>query len=117
VAETTYRAVADELGPDGVHRYSADTYFGGGRWVLLAGLLGWYEAVTGRTDDALRRLRWMRDQADADGLLPEQVSDEALAPSFITVWERRWGPIARPLLWSHAMYITLADALELLGGN
>jgi GH15 family glucan-1,4-alpha-glucosidase len=116
VAEATYRAVAGELGPDGVHRYGADTYFGGGRWVLLAGLLGWYEAVTGRSDEAMRRLTWMHDQADANGLLPEQVSDDALAPAFIPVWEKRWGPVARPLLWSHAMYITLADALELLDG-
>jgi isomaltose glucohydrolase len=117
VAEATYRAVVDELGPDGVYRYGADTYFGGGRWVLLAGLLGWYEAVTGRTHAALRRLTWMLEQADANGLLPEQVSDDALAPSFIPVWEQRWGPIAQPLLWSHAMYITLADALGLLDGS
>jgi GH15 family glucan-1,4-alpha-glucosidase len=117
VAEATYRTVVDGLGPDGVHRYRADTYFGGGRWVLLAGFLGWYEAVTGRTADAVRRLTWMRDQADAHGLLPEQVSDDAFAPAFIPVWEKRWGPVARPLLWSHAMYITLADALELLDGS
>jgi GH15 family glucan-1,4-alpha-glucosidase len=114
VAEATYRAIVDQLAPDGVHRYRADTFFGGGRWVVLAGFVGWYEAATGRAEDARRRLSWMRDQADADGNLPEQVTDHSWDPSFIPVWEERWGPVAQPLLWSHAMYITLADALGLL---
>jgi GH15 family glucan-1,4-alpha-glucosidase len=117
VAEATYRAVADQLAPDGVHRYRADTYFGGGRWVLLAGMVGWYEAVTGRRDNAWRRLAWMHDQADSNGELPEQVTGPALDPSFTPVWVRRWGEVARPLLWSHAMYITLADVLGLLDGS
>ena len=112
VAEATYRAVVDELGPDGVHRYRADTFYGGGRWVVLAGFIGWYEAVTGRTEDAWRRLSWMHDQADADDNLPEQVTGHSWDPSFISVWEERWGPVAQPLLWSHAMYITLTDALD-----
>jgi GH15 family glucan-1,4-alpha-glucosidase len=114
VAEATYRAVATQLAPDGVHRYRADTYFGGGRWVLLAGLLGWYEAATSRTEQAWRRLTWMHAQADASGLLPEQVTGDALDPTFVPAWEQRWGPVARPLLWSHAMYITLADELGVL---
>jgi isomaltose glucohydrolase len=114
VAEATYHAVVEQLGPDGVHRYRADTYFGGGRWVLLAGLVGWYEATTARTDQAWARLQWMHEQADADGCLPEQVTGNAFDPSLIAVWEQRWGAVARPLLWSHAMYITLADQLGLL---
>ena len=59
----------------------------------------------------------MHDQADSDGELPEQVTGPALDPSFTPVWVRRWGEVARPLLWSHAMYITLADALGLLDGS
>jgi isomaltose glucohydrolase len=114
VAEATYRAVVEELGPDGVHRYRADTYYGGGRWLLLAGLLGWYESVTGRHGEALRRLQWMHQQADAGGQLPEQINDDAFDRSFIASWERRWGTVAKPLLWSHAMYIILADVLGLL---
>jgi GH15 family glucan-1,4-alpha-glucosidase len=116
VAEATYRAVVEQLAPDGVHRYRADTYFGGGRWVLLAGLIGWYEAVTDRRDEAIRRLIWMSQQADAAGHLPEQDTDHAFDESFIPIWERRWGPVARPLLWSQAMYIILADELGLLNG-
>ena len=117
VAEATYRQVVEQLAPDGVHRYRADTYFGGGRWVLLAGFVGWYEAMTCRRDEALRRLTWMSEQADDDGQLPEQVTGAAFDPSFTPVWEARWGPVARPLLWSHAMFITLADELGLLDGS
>jgi hypothetical protein len=27
-------------------------------------------------------------------------------------WQRKWGPVATPLLWSHAMYLVLVDAIE-----
>ena len=47
----------------------------------------------------------------ADGHLPEQVSDRPLSPAHVQPWVARWGPIARPLLWSHAMYLILNDAL------
>ncbi len=116
VAEATYARVVSDLAPDGVHRYLQDTYFGGGRWVVLAGLVGWHEAVTGRRDLALARLRWMRDQATSEGDLPEQTHEHALHPEWIATWEAKWGPVATPLLWSHAMYISLADALGLLDG-
>jgi GH15 family glucan-1,4-alpha-glucosidase len=112
LATNTYRRIVDDLAPDGVHRYLGDTYFGGGRWVVLAGFVGAFEAATGRTDDARRRLVWMcRQQTDA-GLLPEQVTDHPLDARFVDEWTQRWGPVATPLLWSHAMYITLADELE-----
>lgn len=111
VATRTYERIVADLAPDGVHRYVGDTYFGGGRWVVLAGLVGAFEAVTGRWDDAMRRLAWMCDHQVGDGLLPEQVTDHALDRTFIDEWIARWGPVATPLLWSHAMYITLADEL------
>ena len=114
IADATYERIVADLAPDGVHRYRLDTYFGGGRWVVLAGLLGWHEAVTGRTERAMARLRWMHGQATADGLLPEQVPELALWPEMVAPWEEQWGTVATPLLWSHAMYITLADALGLL---
>lgn len=113
IAEATYDRIVADLAPDGVHRYLGDTYFGGGRWVVLAGFVGWYEATTGRDDRARDRLEWMCAQATADGLLPEQTTDHVLDPNFISVWVDKWGPVATPLLWSHAMYITLADALGL----
>ncbi len=111
VASRTYERIVADLAPDGVHRYLGDTYFGGGRWVVLAGFVGAFEAVTGRRDDAMRRLAWMCEQQVGDGLLPEQVTDHALDRTFIDEWVARWGPVATPLLWSHAMYIALADEL------
>lgn len=111
VAERTYAKIVTDIAPDGVHRYLGDTYFGGGRWVVLAGFVGAFEAATGRADEAFDRLTWMCAQQTEDGLLPEQVTDHVLDPSFIDEWVQRWGDIATPLLWSHAMYLTLATAL------
>ncbi len=114
VAEATYATIVRDLAPDGVHRYIGDTFYGGGRWVVLAGFVGWHEAIAGRTDMALERLRWMHAQATAQGYLPEQVTAHSLEPDWVSRWEQKWGPVATPLLWSHAMYITLAHALGLL---
>ena len=114
IAEATHRAIVHDLAPDGVHRYLGDTFYGGGRWVVLAGFVGWHEAASGRVDEARRRLEWMWHQQTSNGLLPEQVLADALEPAYIPTWEAKWGPVATPLLWSHAMYLTLADALGLL---
>jgi len=91
----------------GVYRYLADTYFGGGEWLLLAGWLGWHYARNGNVERALQLLRWIESQACADGNLPEQVSSRLLAPEHFSLWENKWGPVANPLLWSHAMYLIL----------
>ncbi|MEV0584368.1 glycoside hydrolase family 15 protein [Nonomuraea sp. NPDC050310] len=113
VAVATVAEVERQLARDGgVHRFLADSFYGGGRWVLLAGFLGLNHAAAGRRAEALRYLDWMAAQADESGQLPEQVSDVLLAPRRLSEWTRRWGPVARPLLWSHGMYLMLADALE-----
>ena len=105
----TVAAVESALVVDGgVHRYLDDTYYGGGRWLLLAALLGWHQATVGRMDDARFELAWMVAQATAAGDLPEQVLDQVLEPSGVAEWTERWGPVATPLLWSHAMFLTLA---------
>jgi GH15 family glucan-1,4-alpha-glucosidase len=113
VAVATVAEVERQLARDGgVHRFRADTFYGGGRWLLLAGFLGLNHAAAGRRAEALRYLDWMAAQADEAGALPEQVSDVLLAPRRLPEWLQRWGPVARPLLWSHGMYLMLADALE-----
>ena len=112
VGQATYNAIVKDLAPDGVHRYLADTYYGGGRWILLAGFVGWHEASIGHRERALTRLEWMHDQFDSRGFLPEQVTASALHPADVRTWQEKWGPVATPLLWSHAMYITLAEALS-----
>ena len=39
---------------------------------------------------------------------------EAPRLELIQEWTKRWGPVATPLLWSHAMYVTLATELGVL---
>jgi GH15 family glucan-1,4-alpha-glucosidase len=104
----TVAQIESNLANGGVHRYLADTYYGGGEWPLLSALLGWYFVTIGRRTDAQGQLDWIVRHASRDGDLPEQVSDRLLAPSSRQAWIDRWGPVATPLLWSHAMYLTLA---------
>lgn len=93
--------------PAGVHRYRGDRFYGGGQWVLLSAWLGWYYLRAGRWEDARRQLRWVEAQADACGFLPEQVPEGLDYPAEYQRWRAAWGEIARPLLWSHAMYVIL----------
>jgi GH15 family glucan-1,4-alpha-glucosidase len=113
----TVAALEAELAHGGVHRYAADTFFGGGEWLLLSALLGWHYAEVGRVDDACAQLRWLVLQAEANGDLPEQSNGHLLAPEFEQQWVERWGPVATPLLWSHAMLLTLVAELGLLEGS
>lgn len=110
------KATVDEierlLAPGGVHRYRADTYYGGGEWILLAGFLGWHHVETGRRQRAEELLAWIESQADEHGHLPEQVDTHLLAPERKAEWDARWGSSATPLLWSHAMYLTLVSSLS-----
>ncbi|WP_305783769.1 glycoside hydrolase family 15 protein [Symbioplanes lichenis] len=109
VAERTVAAIRDSLVREGVYRYAGDTFYGGGEWINLTAWLGWYEVLRGDSSNARRRLDWIASQADG-GLLPEQVTGRAQRPEHIAHWERTWGAVATPLLWSHAMFLTLATA-------
>jgi GH15 family glucan-1,4-alpha-glucosidase len=80
--------------------------------VLLAGWLGWYYALHGDLDRAHIAQAWIEDQADEYGQLPEQVPGTLNDPAMYQPWVDRWGEIARPLLWSHAMYLILHQALH-----
>ncbi|WP_116949309.1 glycoside hydrolase family 15 protein [Jiangella endophytica] len=116
LGRTTVAAVEDALCVGGgVHRYAADTFYGGGQWPLLTAFLGWNHAVAGRRDEALASLRWIAAQATPSGELPEQVGHHLLAPEREQEWIDRWGTVATPLLWSHGMYLTLAAELGLVG--
>jgi GH15 family glucan-1,4-alpha-glucosidase len=98
--------IEDELG---YHRHADDEYYGGGQWIILAGLTGWAREVCGL--DAEPQLRWIEARAAPDGTLPEQVSPR-LRPETYRPWVDKWGPPPQPLLWSHAMYLTLRSVLE-----
>lgn len=104
VAEIEHRCVTG-----GVHRYPEDTYFGGGEWLLLTAWLGWYYLTVGSKGRALELLAWVEAQADASGDMPEQVSAHVNDHTMVQPWVDRWGHVAKPLLWSHAMYLVLLE--------
>jgi GH15 family glucan-1,4-alpha-glucosidase len=107
--DATVRALEEEgIAHGGVHRYTGDTYYGGGEWLLLAALLGSYFAAAGREQEARAQLEWVAAEATPEGDLPEQTTEHLLAPAEYEPWLERWGPSANPLLWSHAMYMTLS---------
>lgn len=114
-AATLTRIEADLVSVDGgVHRYEADTYYGGGEWLLLTASLGRVylrRGGLGDRDGAIRCLRWIEAQAALDGGLPEQVATRALHPEYIDRWRASWGESACPLLWSHATYLALRAEL------
>lgn len=117
IAKATIERIERELAPGGVYRFLNDTYYGGGEWILLAAFLGWHHARTGSRLRAEELAEWIAAQA-ADNLnLPEQVATRALHPERIAEWVQRWGESASPLLWSHAMYLTLAHELGLSPGH
>lgn len=107
VMQRTIARIERELhAPDsGIHRYVNDVYYGGGAWVLLALWLAWYYQEIGETARATSLITWAEAQADNAGHLPEQIPLPMLAPYHYQPWVQQRGPIARPLLWSHAKYI------------
>jgi GH15 family glucan-1,4-alpha-glucosidase len=112
LGRVTVTTVERDLAQDGgVHRYRVDTFFGGGQWPLLTCFLGLADAARGSRDLALERLRWAASTADAEDNLPEQVGWHLLDPTRMDEWVTRWGTVACPLLWSHAMFVRLAVEL------
>lgn len=91
----------------GVHRHLDDTFYGGGEWLLLTAMLGLAEP-----ERATECLAWVEAHANADGTLPEQSQDHLLAPHMLQPWIDKWGPPPCPLLWAHAMFLTLAHEVE-----
>jgi GH15 family glucan-1,4-alpha-glucosidase len=96
----------------GLHRYPSDTYYGGGEWILLTAWLGWYYAELGEEGKAVKLMTWIEEQADSGGQLAEQIPSTLIDDSKFRPWRERWGDIATPLLWSHAKYLILYNALE-----
>lgn len=112
VMRDTVREIEGKLCHNGgVHRYQYDTYYGGGEWLLLSSWLGWYYAEIGDMIKAKEQLSWVEKNTAVDGEMPEQVSYHVNDKSYIQQWIDRWGHSAKPLLWSHAMYIVLKDKL------
>jgi len=112
IAEATYERIVATILNHGVYRYLGDTFYGGGEWLILTAWLGWYEVATGRIELAETRRAWIVDQATPSGDLPEQASTDMQHPERLEEWQQKWGPVATPLLWSHAMFLILDDAIE-----
>lgn len=100
----TLKEVDSELVVDGgVHRYRDDEFYGGGQWPFLAGA---YAALPQVDPPAQKQaIQWIETQADPNGDLPEQSPTHLRNPEYLKPWVDRWGPVAKPLLWSHAMYL------------
>jgi len=117
VGAATVKAVDSALNVGGgVHRYLDDTFYGGGQWPLLSCMLGLGFEALGDRSRAMAQLRWAASTAVASGELPEQVGDHLLFPERRAEWVDRWGSVATPLLWSHAMYVRLAVELGVIEG-
>jgi GH15 family glucan-1,4-alpha-glucosidase len=114
IIQTTMEKIEAELyyPGGGVYRHLADTYYGGGEWILLGAWLGWYWCRSGQYAKAAGMKAFIEAKAGADGNLPEQLSDHLLTPAYYPVWVARWGEVANPLLWSHAMYLILCEELK-----
>lgn len=108
----TITRIAAQLNGNGVKRYATDTYYGGGRWILLSAWLGWYYCEIGEFEKAEQQLHWIECQANEQADLPEQVAIDVNDPSMISYWEEKWGRSASPLLWSHANYLILLKKLQ-----
>ena len=107
LVSATVAAIEADLAHGGVHRYAADTFYGGGQWPVLAALLAGHHVRVGSHDRAWQLLDWVVSTADSDLFLPEQVSP-LLAPGVLDEWLERWGPSAHPLLWSHGAFLAAA---------
>lgn len=118
LGRSTIAAVDEQLNAGGgVHRYLDDTFYGGGQWPLLSCLLGLAFSAAGMADRATEQLRWAAATVDEAGAMPEQVGLHLLDPTMTAEWVERWGPVANPLLWTHAMYVRLAVELGIVEGT
>jgi GH15 family glucan-1,4-alpha-glucosidase len=114
VTRATLREIDRQLGRPGggYRRYPADTYYGGGEWLLLAAWRGWAACEAGDLARAREIRAWIESQATPGDELPEQTHGCMNAPEYYPTWVEQWGEPASPLLWSHAQYVILCQAIE-----
>ena len=111
----TVAAVERRLMVPNVHRHPDDVYYGGGAWPILSALWGLCRLGGGDECGARQALDWIATTAGSSGDLPEQVPEPMLHPEGLAAWQAERGPVATPLLWSHAMYVTLSLRLAAAG--
>ncbi len=108
VQNTIDQVVKDLYFFGGVKRYARDSYYGGGSWILLSAYLGCHMHLNGQNGIKDEIWNWIINQFEDDGNLPEQVPEHLLQEDMFKPWIKRWGPIASPLLWSHAAFLEYA---------
>lgn len=114
IFQKTLKKIQSDLAtPVGLHRYRQDVYYGGGEWILLTAWLGWAYAQSGELEKAQIIADWIETQSAA-GYLAEQVPHAIFDKSGYDLWFHRWGPIASPLMWSHAKYMLLIKSLKII---
>lgn len=96
----------------GLHRYAADTHYGGCGWILLSAALAQGYFSVGKRAPAERLRNWTEGQATPEGYLSEQTARLLNDPAHLPGWETQWGQSACPLLWPHAAYLSLVKRLE-----
>ncbi|HOJ01302.1 MAG TPA: glycoside hydrolase family 15 protein [Anaerolineaceae bacterium] len=112
--EKTLQAIEVDLltSQYGLHRYSDDSYYGGGEWILLSAWLGCVYMIQHKVAQAIEILAWVESQITPKGYLPEQSGAGFSNARCFHFWMKKWGTIASPLLWSHAMYIILYQSIK-----
>lgn len=99
-------SVIQELSLEGgITRYLGDTYYGGGRWILLTAWCAWAAKQLGEYELGERLTEWVEGNFDESFNLPEQESSTSQDSSRVQEWINRWGESANPLTWSYAMYV------------
>ena len=96
----------------GIRRYPTDVYFGSGAWPVLTASLGWHFVHIGKIPEAIRCRDWIAERFDDQGLLGEQFDGELRDPVNYSKWVELWGPPAKDLVWSHAMFVVLCTEIE-----
>lgn len=113
----TVKKIESSLLKTGLKRYYLDEYYGGGEWPLLTAFLGWYYLTIGNIKEAKEMLKLVLKSADDNYMLPEQKPSNLYFPEKYYFWKNKWGEIAKPLLWSHAMYVILYSLLQIERSN
>lgn len=96
----------------GLRRYPTDVYFGSGAWPVLTASLGWHFVQIGNIREALRCRDWIAQRFDDLGRLGEQFFGDTRDPINYSKWVDFWGPPAKDLVWSHAMFVILCTEIE-----
>lgn len=109
----TVSLIEDQLTfDDGIRRYPTDVYFGSGAWPVLTASLGWHYLAIDDLEGATRCRDSIAALFDDEGFLGEQFGGERRDPKHYQEWVEKWGPPAKDLTWSHAMFVVLSIALD-----